>query len=57
MAILSLASDYEDLRLRLGRIIVAENYQGEPITADDIEASGAMALLLRDAFYPICPDT
>ena len=52
MAILSLASDYEDLRLRLGRIIVAENYQGEPITADDIEASGAMALLLRDAFLP-----
>jgi len=52
MAILSLASDYEDLRLRLGRIIVAENNQGEPITADDIEASGAMALLLRDAFLP-----
>ena len=52
MAILSLASDYEDLRFRLGRIIVAENNQGEPITADDIEASGAMALLLRDAFLP-----
>jgi len=52
MAILSLASDYEDLRLRLGRIIVAENKQGNPVTADDIGAAGSMALLLRDAFLP-----
>jgi len=52
MAILSLASDYKDLRSRLGRIIVAENNQGHPVTADDIDAAGAMALLLRDAFLP-----
>ncbi len=52
MAILSLASDYEDLRLRLGRIIVAETKDRNPVTADDIGAAGAMALLLRDAFLP-----
>ena len=52
MAILSLASDYKDLRLRLGRIIVAETKEGGPVTADDIGAAGAMALLLRDAFLP-----
>ncbi|MAV59685.1 MAG: formate--tetrahydrofolate ligase [Marine Group II euryarchaeote MED-G38] len=52
MAILSLASDYSDLRARLGQIIVAENNQGHPVTAEDIEAAGAMALLLREAFLP-----
>ena len=52
MAILSLASDYSDLRARLGQIIVAENNQGQPVTAEDIEAAGAMALLLREAFLP-----
>lgn len=52
MAILSLASDYSDLRARLGQIIVAENNQGHPVTAEDIDAAGAMALLLREAFLP-----
>ncbi|MFQ3321118.1 MAG: formate--tetrahydrofolate ligase [Candidatus Thalassarchaeaceae archaeon] len=52
MAILSLSSDYQDLRLRLGRIIVAETKGGEPVTANDIGAAGAMGLLLRDAFLP-----
>lgn len=52
MAILSLSSDYQDLRLRLGRIIVAETKDGEPVTANDIGAAGAMGLLLRDAFLP-----
>ncbi|MCP2506897.1 MAG: formate--tetrahydrofolate ligase [Candidatus Thalassarchaeaceae archaeon] len=52
MAILSLSSDYQDLRLRLGRIIVAETKDGGPVTANDIGAAGAMGLLLRDAFLP-----
>jgi len=52
MAILSLSSDYKDLRSRLGRIIVAETKDGEPVTANDIGAAGAMGLLLRDAFLP-----
>lgn len=52
MAILSLSSDYQDLRSRLGRIIVAETKDGEPVTANDIGAAGAMGLLLRDAFLP-----
>ena len=52
MAILSLSSDYQDLRSRLGRIIVAETKDGSPVTANDIGAAGAMGLLLRDAFLP-----
>ncbi|NDB94169.1 MAG: formate--tetrahydrofolate ligase, partial [Euryarchaeota archaeon] len=52
MAILALSKDYEDLRERLGRIVVASNSEGLPVTADHLEAGGAMALLLRDAFLP-----
>ena len=52
MAILSLSRDYEDLRARLGRIIIAESNSGKPVTADDIGAAGSMALLLRDALLP-----
>ena len=52
MAILSLAGSYEDLRARLGRIIVAESKSGTPVTADDLGAAGAMALLLREAMLP-----
>ena len=52
MAILSLSRDYKDLRARLGRIIIAESNSGEPVTAEDIGASGSMALLLRDALLP-----
>jgi formate--tetrahydrofolate ligase len=52
MAILALASDYSDLRHRLGEIVVAESRTGFPVKADDIRAAGPMALLLREAFLP-----
>jgi formate--tetrahydrofolate ligase len=52
MAILCLASDFKDLQERLGRIIVAYNYNNEPVTAKDLEAVGAMAALLKDAIKP-----
>ena len=52
MAILCLADDLADLKRRLGRIIVAYNFKGEPVTADDLQATGAMASLLKDAIKP-----
>ncbi len=52
MAILCLASDFKDLKERLGRIIVAYNYNNEPVTAKDLNAVGAMAALLKDAMKP-----
>ncbi len=52
MAILCLANDMEDLKARLSRIIVAYNYAGEPVTAGDLKATGAMAALLKDAMKP-----
>ena len=52
MAILCLASDMEDLKARLSRIIVAYTYTGEPVTAEQLHATGAMAALLKDAIKP-----
>lgn len=52
MAILCLADDMKDLKERLGRIIVAYNYAGEPVTAGQLNAVGAMAALLKDAIKP-----
>lgn len=52
MAILCLANDMDDLKDRLGKIIVAYNYAGEPVTAADLKAVGAMAALLKDAIKP-----
>jgi formate--tetrahydrofolate ligase len=52
MAILCLADDMEDLKRRLGRIIVAYSYDGKPITAQDLQAVGSMAALLKDALKP-----
>ena len=52
MAVLCLAEDMEDLKERLGRMVVAYNYRGEPITASDLKAVGAMAALLKDALKP-----
>jgi len=52
MAILVLANDYEDLRRRLGDIVVGQSTEGRPVKAEEIEAAGAMALLLRNAFLP-----
>jgi formate--tetrahydrofolate ligase len=52
MAILCLASDMNDLKERLSRIIVAYSYEGKPITAKDLNAVGSMAALLKDAIRP-----
>ena len=52
MAILCLADDLEDLKKRLGRIIVAYTFSGEPVTADQLHATGAMTALLKDAIKP-----
>ena len=52
MAILCLANDMDDLKERLGKIIVAYNYEGKPVTAGDLNAVGAMAALLKDAMLP-----
>ena len=52
MAILCLADDLADLKRRLGKIIVAYNFDGDPVTADDLKATGAMTALLKDAIKP-----
>ena len=52
MAILCLASDFKDLKERLARIIVAYDDSGNPVTAGDLQAVGAMAALLKDAMKP-----
>lgn len=52
MAILCLATDLDDLQRRLAAIVVAETFDRQPVTAADLEADGAMALLLRDALMP-----
>ena len=52
MAILCLASDITDLKKRLGEIIVGYNYEGLPVKASDLNAQGAMTVLLKDAIKP-----
>lgn len=52
MAVLCLADNMEDLKRRLGRIIVSYSFDGTPITADDLHATGSMAALLKDAIKP-----
>lgn len=52
MAVLCLAADLEDLKERLGRMVVAYNFEGKPVTAKDLQAVGAMAALLKDALKP-----
>lgn len=52
MAILCLADDMADLKKRLGRIIVAYTFDGKPVTADDLQATGSMTALLKDALKP-----
>ena len=52
MAVFCLASSITDLKERLGRIIVAYNTEGKPVTANDLKATGAMAALLKDAIKP-----
>jgi formate--tetrahydrofolate ligase len=52
MAILAVARDVHDLRRRLGKITAAYSHEGEPVTAEDLGAAGAMAVLLKDAIKP-----
>ena len=52
MAILCLAGDIKDLKERLGKIVVAYNFAGEPVTAEQLNATGAMTALLKDAIKP-----
>ena len=52
MAILCLADGLEDMKKRLGRIVVAYNYDGEPVRADDLKITGALTLLFKDAIKP-----
>jgi len=52
MAILALTTSLADMRERLGRMVIGTSKAGEPITADDIGASGALTVLMKDAIYP-----
>jgi formate--tetrahydrofolate ligase len=52
MAVLALATDLQDLRMRLGRIVLATTTDGKPVTAEDVGVAGAMTVLLRDALKP-----
>lgn len=52
MAVLALTTGLEDMRTRLGAMVVATSKQGQPITADDVGVSGALAVLLKDAIKP-----
>lgn len=52
MAVLCLAQDIADLKKRLGAMVVAYTYEGKPVTAEDLKATGAMAALLKDAIKP-----
>ncbi|WP_117234083.1 formate--tetrahydrofolate ligase [Vibrio maerlii] len=57
MAILALASDLQDLRKRIGRIVVAYNLDGQPVTTEDLQVAGAMAVCLKDAIEPTLMQT
>lgn len=52
MAVLCLASDLSDLKMRLGRLVVGYTYDDRPVTAHDLQAEGAMTALLKDALMP-----
>jgi formate--tetrahydrofolate ligase len=52
MAVFALATDLRDLRARLGRIVVADDRSGNPVTADDLKAAGAMTVIMKDALKP-----
>lgn len=52
MAILALANDLQDLRRKIGRVIVAETFKGEPVTLEDLRVAGAMTVVMRDAMKP-----
>jgi formyltetrahydrofolate synthetase len=52
MAVLALATDLSDMRARLGRMVVAADRQGRPVTADDLGVGGALTVMLKDAIEP-----
>ena len=52
MAVLCLSEDMDDMRARLGRMVVAYTYEGEPVTVSQLQAVEAMCVLLKDAIYP-----
>lgn len=52
MAILALSSDLKDLRKRIGSIVFAEDYDGKPVTCEDLKVAGAMTVLLKEAIKP-----
>ena len=52
MAIFALASDLTDLRVRMGRIVVASSFDGEPVTAEQLQVAGAMTVIMKDAIKP-----
>lgn len=57
MAILALAHDLQDMRRRLGRIVIGTNRAGRPVTAEDLKCAGAMAVLMKDAIKPTLMQT
>ena len=57
MAVLGMSNDLADMRARLGRIIVGQNEDGEPVTAEDLECAGAMAAILKNAIDPTIMQT
>eukprot|EP00879_Flechtneria_rotunda_P027022 GHRR01028880.1.p1 GENE.GHRR01028880.1~~GHRR01028880.1.p1 ORF type:complete len:475 (+),score=124.22 GHRR01028880.1:157-1581(+) len=57
MAVLALATDLADMRQRLGRMIVATDTKGQPVTADDLGVGGALTVLLKDAIEPTIMQT
>ena len=52
MAVFALTSDLQDLRARMGRIVVASTYEGEPVTAEQLHVAGAMTVVMKDAIKP-----
>jgi formate--tetrahydrofolate ligase len=52
MAVLALSNDLTDLRARLGRIVVASTYAGDPVTAEDLKVAGAMAVVMKESIKP-----
>jgi len=52
MAVFALASDLQDLRARMGKIVVASSYEGKPVTAEDLKVAGAMTVIMKDALKP-----
>jgi formate--tetrahydrofolate ligase len=52
MAVLALANDLEDLRARLGRVVVASTYDGTPVTAEELKVAGALAVIMKEAIKP-----